>query len=292
MTRILVTGGTGQVGTELAALAGEFGFGVDLPTRSEMNLSDPGSVHAYVLGSRPDAVINAAAYTAVDKAEDDYLEAFKVNALAPAALAQATRRLGIPLLHVSTDYVFDGSKPGDYREDDPVCPISAYGASKLAGEQAVRMGNQRHVILRTAWVFSPHGANFVKTMLRLADRQEVSVVDDQHGCPTAAHDIANALLVIAESLLRDEKPHAGTYHFVNEGRSSWYAFAKEIFRQLEARNLAIPKLTAIETKDYPTPARRPANSVLCVERLRADFGIEPRPWTEALQETLSALVDN
>jgi dTDP-4-dehydrorhamnose reductase len=289
MTRILITGGTGQVGTELARQAWPAEIELVLPTRQELDLSDAMSVRAYVLDGGFDVVINPAAYTAVDKAESDCTVAFGVNALAPAALADATRTLGIPLVHVSTDYVFDGSKDGPYDESDPIVPINVYGASKAAGEHAVRLGNPRHVILRTAWVFSAHGNNFVKTMLKLADRPQLRVVDDQHGCPTAAADIARTLATITLRMIEDPAAPVGTFHFVNDGATTWCEFAREIFRQERDTGIAVPEVEAIGTADYPTPARRPANSVLSVARLARDYGIKPRPWSEALRETLATL---
>lgn len=288
--RILITGGTGQVGTELAAYSWPGAVRAVCPDRAELDLVDAPSIAAYVSAGNFAAVINPAAYTAVDKAENDVVNAFAVNAMAPAALAAVTRTLGIPLIHVSTDYVFAGKKPGAYRENDPVGPLGVYGASKEAGEQAVRTGNPRHVILRTAWVFSPHGANFVKTMLRLgADRPLLRVVDDQRGCPTAAADIAAALARITLRMIGDIAAPSGTYHFVGAGETTWCAFAREIFRWQAEAGLAVPEVEAISTSDYPTPARRPANSVLAVERLVEDYGIRPRPWQEALNETLAAL---
>ncbi len=289
MTRILITGGTGQVGTELTRQAWPAETELVLPTRQELDLSDAMSVRAYVLDGGFDVVINPAAYTAVDKAESDCTVAFGVNAMAPAALADATRTLDIPLVHVSTDYVFDGSKDGPYDESDPIVPINVYGASKAAGEHAVRLGNPRHVILRTAWVFSAHGNNFVKTMLKLADRPQLRVVDDQHGCPTAAADIARTLAAITLRMIEDPAAPVGTFHFVNDGATTWCDFAREIFRQERDNGAAVPEVEAIGTADYPTPARRPANSVLSVARLARDYGIKPRPWSEALRETLATL---
>lgn len=291
MRRILITGGTGQVGTELAAITWPEDMEVIRPTRSELDLSSVAAIRAYFASERFDAVINPAAYTAVDKAENDCADAFAVNATAAAALADATRQQDIPLIHVSTDYVFDGVKSGAYEIDDPIRPINVYGASKAAGELAVRTGNPRHVILRTAWVFSPHGGNFVKTMLRLADRPELRVVDDQKGCPTSATDIAATLAAITLRQLDDPAAPCGTYHFVNDGATTWCAFAREIFHQEEAAGGKVPVVHAIPTSEYPTPARRPANSVLSVKRLSDDYGIRPRPWTEPLQDTLATLRD-
>jgi dTDP-4-dehydrorhamnose reductase len=286
---VLVTGGSGQVGSALGRLAA----GVELvtPTRAELDLADSGAIAALV-ASRPwDAVVSAGAYTAVDKAESDVVAAWAVNALAPAALAAATAQAGIPLIHVSTDYVFDGSKPDFYVEDDPVAPIGVYGASKEGGEQAVRTANPRHIILRTAWVVSPDGANFVKTMLRLgADRPELRVVGDQHGCPTSAEDIARTILAILGRIRGDETSW-GTYHFVNAGEATWHALACAVFARAATHGRPEPRVTAITTADYPTPARRPANSRLATRRIEENFGIVPRPWREAIDEIVDRLIE-
>lgn len=289
--RILITGGTGQVGSELKRVPWPAAVETVFPGRAELDLGDPEAIAHYVAGGDFAAVINPAAYTAVDRAEDDGVAAFRINALAPAALAEATRRAGIPLVHVSTDYVFNGLRAGAWREDDPVRPLGVYGASKEAGEQAVRTGNPRHVILRTAWVFSPHGNNFVRTMLRLAgERPLVRVVDDQSGCPTSAADLAAALAHIALRLISDSAAPVGTGHFVNAGATTWCGLAREVFRQMAARGLSVPALEAIATRDYPTPARRPINSVLSSEWVRTAYGLAPRPWEEALAETLNILL--
>ncbi|CAN7566096.1 dTDP-4-dehydrorhamnose reductase [Pararhizobium sp. LjRoot255] len=288
--RILVTGATGQVGRELCLYTWPEGTEIVAATRNELDLADADAIEAFIGNGGFDAVINPAAYTAVDKAENDLTTAWKINALAVAAMAAATRKAGIPLLHVSTDYVFDGTKAGAYSEDDPIDPVGVYGASKAAGELAVRTGNQRHLILRTSWVFSAHGNNFVKTMLRLAaDRPFLRVVDDQHGCPTAARDIAATLATIALRMIADPQAPAGTYHFSNEGPVTWCGFAREIFRQRAAGGYAAPDVEGITTADYPTPAKRPANSVLNVGKLVRDYAIRPRSWTEALTETLAEL---
>jgi dTDP-4-dehydrorhamnose reductase len=279
---ILLTGGGGQVGTEFQRLA---------PGREQLDLADPDSIAAFV-SSRPwAAVINSGAYTAVDKAQTDPVTAWKVNALAPAAFAWATAQAGIPLIQLSTDYVFDGSKATAYVEDDPVGPVSVYGASKEAGEQAVRTGNPRHLILRTAWVVSPHGANFIKTMLRLAEtRDHLTVVDDQRGCPTSATDIARTLATVVTRMAQDDAAPAGTYHFVNSGDATWCGLAREVFAQTQARGLTVPTVEAIPTSAYPTPARRPANSQLDTAKLTRDFGVEPRNWRTAISEVVETLL--
>lgn len=287
---ILLTGGSGQVGTEFLQLA-PAGFEVVAPGRDRMDMSDPGSIAEFV-ASRPwAAIVNSAAYTAVDRAETDAVTAWKVNALGPAALAQAARQADAPLIHLSTDYVFDGAKTSPYLESDPVRPVSVYGASKEGGEQAVRTGAPRHVILRTAWVVSPHGGNFIKTMLRLArERERLTVVDDQHGNPTSATDIAQALAVIVRRLVEDADAPLGTYHFVNSGEATWCGFAREIFVQASAAGHKVPVVEAIPTSAYPTPARRPANSRLDTAKLTRDFGIEPRPWRAAVSDVVATLL--
>lgn len=287
---ILLTGGSGQVGTEFLKLA-PAGFEVVAPGRDRMDMSDPGSIAEFV-ASRPwAAIVNSAAYTAVDRAETDAVTAWKVNALGPAALAQAARQADAPLIHLSTDYVFDGAKTSPYLESDPVRPVSVYGASKEGGEQAVRTGAPRHVILRTAWVVSPHGGNFIKTMLRLArERERLTVVDDQHGNPTSATDIAQALAVIVRRLVEDADAPLGTYHFVNSGEATWCGFAREIFVQAGAAGHKVPVVEAIPTSAYPTPARRPANSRLDTAKLTRDFGIEPRPWRAAVSDVVATLL--
>lgn len=287
---ILLTGGAGQVGTEFQRLAPQ-GFEIVAPGRDRLDLGDPDSIAAAVAARPWAAVINSAAYTAVDKAQSDPVTAWRVNALAPAAFAWATAQAGIPLIQLSTDYVFDGGKASAYVEDDPVGPVSVYGASKEAGEQAVRVGNPRHVILRTAWVVSPNGANFIKTMLRLAEtRDRLTVVDDQQGCPTSATDIAQTLAVIARRLADDDQAPAGTYHFVNSGEATWCGLAREIFALAQTKGRTVPTVEAIPTSAYPTPAKRPANSRLDTAKLTRDFGVEPRAWRTAITEVVETLL--
>jgi dTDP-4-dehydrorhamnose reductase len=232
MTRILITGGTGQVGGSLGKLSWPEGTELVLPSRSELDLSNADQISSYVRAGGFDAIISSGAYTAVDKAEDDLLTAFKVNGLAPAAFAEAAKELDIPLVHISTDYVFDGGKTGRYVETDPIDPQGVYGASKAAGELAIQSSGCRHVILRTAWVFSAIGANFVKTMIRLADRPQLTVVDDQTGCPTAAPDIARAAQAIILRQLTDKDAPSGVYHYCGDEVVTWFGFASEIFRLL------------------------------------------------------------
>jgi dTDP-4-dehydrorhamnose reductase len=289
MVDILVTGGQGQVGIELSTVAWPAGVRVHAPSRAELDLTSADSVHAYFAGKRFAAIVNPAAYTAVDKAESEIGAAFAVNALGPALLAEAAK--GAPIVHISTDYVFDGAKDAAYVETDPVRPLGVYGASKEAGEQAIRSAAQRHVILRTAWVVSPHRGNFVKTMLRLgAERPVLRVVDDQRGCPTAAADIAEAVAKIALRLIADSAAPIGTYHFVNGGDTTWCGLARHVFQAAARLGGPQPTVEAITTADYPTPARRPANSRLSTEKLATDYGIHPRPWAAAMDEVVGKLM--
>ncbi|OJJ09055.1 dTDP-4-dehydrorhamnose reductase (plasmid) [Alphaproteobacteria bacterium AO1-B] len=290
MTRILITGGTGQVGGSLANLDWPEGIELVLPSRSELDLSNADQISSFVRDGGFDAIISSGAYTAVDKAEDDLLTAFKVNGLAPAAFAEAAKELDIPLVHISTDYVFEGGKTGRYVETDPIDPQGVYGASKAAGELAIQSSGCRNVILRTAWVFSAIGANFVKTMIRLADRPQLTVVDDQTGCPTAAPDIARAAQTIVLRQLGDKTAPSGVYHYCGDEGVTWFGFASEIFELLKARGLAVPAVAPIPTKDYPTPAKRPANSALDTSRLTQDFGIESCQWRAALASTVEELM--
>ena len=290
MADILITGGSGQVGTSLQALSWPVGFNVVAPSRAELDLSDVASLEAMMRSREWALVINCGAYTAVDKAETDSVAAWQINALAPVVLARETLRLGVPLIHVSTDYVFDGSSLEPYAVDDKVAPLGVYGASKEAGEQAVRTGNPRHVIIRTAWVISQYGNNFVKTMLRLGvDRPLLRVVGDQFGCPTHAGDLAAALQSIALEHLDDVHAPTGTYHFANAGSVSWFGLAQEIFSVVAKTGAPVPKVEAISTQDYPTPAKRPANSRLDTDKITKDFGIVPRDWQSAVRDILKSL---
>lgn len=287
---ILVTGGAGQVGLELQAAAWPDGVVIHAPTRVELNLADIVSMKAAFARTPFAAVINSGAYTAVDKAEDETAAAFAANTMGPAVLAEVTREAGVPLVQVSTDYVFDGSKDGLYVEDDPVGPLGVYGASKLAGELAVRSGNPRSVVLRTAWVLSVHRSNFLKTMLRLAaERPDLRVVDDQHGCPTSARDIATALKTITLAMIADADAPTGVYHFVNDGQTTWAGLAREIFTLSAAAGGPFATVEGIPAADYPTPARRPSNSRLSTDKLTRDYAIASRPWQAAVAEIVSEL---
>ncbi|WP_259400323.1 dTDP-4-dehydrorhamnose reductase [Roseovarius sp. SCSIO 43702] len=277
--RILIFGRTGQVATELARRAMVVALG-----RAEADLRDPQALRDAVEAHAPDVVINAAAYTAVDRAEEERAEAQAVNATAPGAIAGACAARRIPFLHVSTDYVFDGSGSRPWTPEDPVDPRNVYGRTKLAGERAVRAAGGTHAILRTSWVFSAHGTNFVKTMLRLgAGRDELRVVDDQVGGPTPAADIAACLLTMARAMTDGQE--GGTYHFAGSPATSWAGFAREIFAQA---GMGV-KVTGIPTAEYPTPATRPENSRLDGESLTRDFGIAMPDWKAGLRDVLDAL---
>ena len=291
--KLLLLGGNGQVGRELRRALPAMGELV-VATRDGAggecvaDFDAPDALGELVLRIAPDVVVNAAAYTAVDRAESEPDAAFRVNARAPGAIAQACAATGALLLHYSTDYVFDGSASRPYREDDATAPLGVYGASKLAGEEAVRASGARHAILRTAWVYAAHGKNFLHTMLRLAgERDELRVVADQVGAPTPAAWIAEASIRI----LAHGVPTSGTWHLVAAGETSWHGFAQAIMDEALAAGLLqrVPRVLPIATAEYPTPARRPAYSVLDTERLRRDFGIAPPDWRDGLRAVLSEL---
>lgn len=277
---ILVFGQTGQVARELAARLPDAVF----LTRAEADLADPAACAAAILTRKPEAVINAAAWTAVDKAETEEPAATVVNGDAPTAMARACAELGIPFVHISTDYVFDGTGTASWTTDAPTAPIGAYGRSKLAGERGVRAAGGPHAILRTSWVFSAHGANFLKTMLRVgATRDELTVVADQIGGPTPAAAIADACVTIARALITDAGK-SGTYHFSGAPDVSWADFAREIFAQAGMAT----KVRDIPTSAYPTPAARPANSRMDCSTL-ATFGLTRPDWRAGVSDALAKL---
>lgn len=289
---ILLTGANGQVGYELNRLAEEQGCALIGLTRQQLDIGDAEAVEQIVSQIQPSLVINAAAYTAVDKAEQEVAAAMRANRQGPANLAAACQAHSIPLIHLSTDYVFDGNKSAAYHEEDPVAPTGVYGRSKWEGEEEVRARLTQHLIIRVSWVFGPHGNNFVKTMLRLAaERDELRVVADQRGCPTYATHIAAALLTLADKIREGGDVAWGTYHFCGTPDTSWHGFAETIIKEALTMGLldhAIP-VHPITTSDYPTPARRPQNSVLDCRRIIKTFDMELPSWQEGLT-TMLALI--
>lgn len=283
---ILLFGAGGQVGQELTALAAARGVALTGVTRQDADIADAEAVRAAIARVRPSILINAAAYTKVDKAESEVAAATRANATGPGVLATVAAAAGLPLVHLSTDYVFDGSKDGAYTESDPVAPLGVYGVSKEAGERAVRAALPQHIILRTSWVYGLYGANFLKTILRLAgERDELRIVADQHGNPTATADIAEALLTITDAVAAGGPVPWGTYHFAGSGDTTWHGFAAAI---VAAMGKAVT-VTPITTADYPTPARRPANSRLDSRRFAAAFGLTAHPWPQRTAEAVAAL---
>ncbi|MCA0298891.1 MAG: dTDP-4-dehydrorhamnose reductase [Proteobacteria bacterium] len=293
---VLLFGGNGQVGHELRRSLRALGDVVvttrsgELPDGARCEVADfdrPDSLAALVERVAPAIVVNAAAYTAVDKAEDDVDAAFRTNAEAPGVLARACALRDIPFVHYSTDYVFDGQGSRPYREDDPTAPLGVYGASKLAGEDAVRSVGGRHLILRTAWVYGRHGHNFMKTMLRLgADRDELRVVADQVGTPTPAALIAD----VTTELLGLRDAPSGTFHLTPRGETSWHGFAEAVFEEALARGLIsrAPKVIPIATSEYPTRARRPAYSCLDIGKVEAHVGRRLPEWSDSLRRVLTS----
>ncbi|WP_373085761.1 dTDP-4-dehydrorhamnose reductase [Sneathiella sp.] len=282
--KILVTGAGGQVGAalqDLGSAAGHDMIGLD---RRALDISDKQAVLDALPLHNPDCVINAAAYTAVDKAEDDEEVAFAINAKGPENLAKACKKLDISFLHISTDFVFDGEKTGAYLEEDPVAPLSIYGKSKAEGEGRILKTSGKFIIFRTAWVFGGT-QNFVTTMRRLGEtRDELNIVDDQTGGPTSCTDIARSLLIIAERVAKPDFTDWGLYHYCGAPSVTWYGFARAIFAGRDG-----PVLHPIPTKDYPTPARRPKNSVLDCGKIKRVFGIDQPDWRTALAEVLAQL---
>jgi len=288
--RAIILGRSGQLARCLAE---------SVPTDTEANflgretldLAQPDFAFDCLEDRRPDLVINAAAYTAVDQAESEPEAAFALNCEAPRRLAAFCRDSGVPLIHISTDYVFDGTAPRPYREDDPTAPLNVYGRSKLAGEQAIVDILAEHLIVRTSWVYSAYGQNFVKTMLRLrGERDELRIVSDQHGKPTSAHSLARILWTLAGQL-RDgpQRTPWGLFHYADHDVTNWADFAELIFRKTTVPARADPVITPIPTHDYPTPAPRPLNSVLDCAKIRERFGVIPPPLTQSLDEVLGLL---
>jgi len=304
---ILLTGKSGQLCSELNRLLPKLGH-VIAPGRNELDLREPEKIRQVMLSTKPQLVVNAAAYTAVDAAETDEANALAVNAEAPRLLAQEAKKIGATLVHFSTDYVFDGSKKTPYVETDLPNPLSAYGRTKLAGEEAIRDSGAAHLIFRTSWVYATHGRNFLLTILRLAtEREELRIVADQAGAPTCALDLAEAATrVVADMIAGDKSPFAfaeanGTYHMTAAGQTSWYEFANAILEEArrapqnlpwlasatKGRPLIARRVVPISTEEFPLPARRPANSVLSNARLKQAFGVTLPDWRMQLQKCFS-----
>ena len=290
--RIVVTGKNGQVVTSLVERGTAAGHEVIALGRPELDLADPESIHRAVATAKPDVIVSAAAYTAVDKAESEEDLAYAINARGAGAVAAVAARLNVPLIHLSTDYVFDGALDRPWTESDPTRPIGVYGLSKLAGEEAVLTAGGNCAILRTSWVYSPFGGNFVKTMLRVArDRDEVSVVADQIGNPTSALNIADGVLKVAENLVTNADPALrGVFHMTAQGEASWADFAQRIFAESAVQGGPSASVKAITTADYPTPAARPANSRLDCAKLAGTHGVTLPDWRAALPPIIARLL--
>ena len=289
--RILVVGHKGQLGWELLRRSGGQGMeslGYDLP---ELDITRAREVCDLVEESRPSHVVNAAAFTAVDLAEEKQREAFAVNRDGVGNLAVACRKSNVPLIHVSTDYVFDGLSDRPYLESDPISPLGVYGLSKAAGEKALVETHEQHVVVRTAWLYGVQGNNFVRTMLRLGkEREQLRVVSDQRGCPTWAGDLAEALLKLILALHTNATPSWGIYHYCGAGVTNWFGFASEIFTIANEYEDYPVEVIPIPTEEFPTPAKRPPYSVLGCSKIEETFGIKPRPWLESLAEMLGELL--
>jgi dTDP-4-dehydrorhamnose reductase len=292
--RVVVTGRQGQLARALAEVGAKKGVDAVLVGRPELDLERPESIAPALAALAPDIIVNAAAYTAVDHAESEPERALAINAGGARAVAEAAKRFEVPLIHISTDYVFDGSAARPYEEDDPPRPIGAYGSSKLEGEKAVRETLSDSVVLRTAWLYSPFGGNFVRTMLRLAaTKDEIAVVDDQIGSPTSAENLADSVFAIARNLLADRKNLSlrGVFHAADKGEASWAELANAVFTCSRAFKGPYARVRAIPSSQYLRDAKRPANSRLATAKLRRVHGIEPRPWREAVERCVLRLLE-
>jgi len=283
--KLLLFGANGQVGSEIATQARSKGIELTACTRAQVDIAQQESIADIISASKPSIVINAAAYTAVDKAETEQEQDDAINAQAPGYIATICASAGIPLLHISTDYVFDGSQDHAYKENDPPQPINHYGKSKLQGEQAIRKVHTQHIILRTSWVFGATGNNFVKTIIRLAqEREQLKIVDDQWGCPTSASSIAKALIDIS-SAIDAGSDRWGTYHFCGAPPTTWYKFTQKIVSiAQDFMTLKLQELLPIKTEEYPTPAKRPKYTVMQCDKIAQDFGIQSPDWEQNLIE--------
>ena len=283
--KVFVTGASGMTGAQLVSQARSRGWSAIAATHHDLDITDLSAVEDAIAAERPDMVFNAAAYTAVDRAEEAVEDAMSVNSSGAANVARSAALAGAAMIHISTDYVFDGSANSPYAPDADPCPVNVYGESKLAGELSVRDECARHLIVRTSWVYSHEGKNFVLTMLKAAgENRDLKVVNDQTGSPTSSADLAEALLAAGEKLLNDDSL-AGTYHFANAGQTTWYDFAREIFR---LRGLS-PGIKPVSTADFRTAARRPKWSVLDCTSFDSSFGVKRRSWQDALKNTMEKI---
>lgn len=291
--KILVTGANGQVDTSIRNCPTAKNHEIITIGRPEIDLSEYDKLKSTIKKAMPDVIISSAAYTAVDRAESDAELAYSINALAPQAIGEVAAEIGVPVIHLSTDYVFSGDKIGAYIETDSTGPIGIYGKTKLEGEKLLAGATSNHVILRTAWVYSPYGNNFVKTMLRLGEtRDELNVVADQYGCPTYAPEIARACIAIAERILMDKSPKLrGIFHLTGQGKANWAEFAKTIFLEAEKYTRNKVTINEITTDQYPTPAKRPANSLLSTQKLYDVYGLELDDWQKSTKECVNLLLD-
>ncbi len=288
MKRLMVTGAGGMTGSEVSERARRAGWEVCALSHADTDITDAAAVDAAGDDFRPDVIINCASYTDVDRAESKPEIAAAINADGARNVARTSAAMGIPVIHLSTDYVFSGEARIPYAPDSNPDPIGVYGKTKLAGEAAVKEETASHVIVRTSWIFNHRGSNFVRTILRLAaERDELRVVDDQVGRPTSAADLADALLVVADAALENREVN-GSYHFANAGATSWFGFARAIVEEASARTRS-PRVVPISTREFPTAARRPAYSVLDTSSFTERFGVTPRPWREALRDTLALI---
>ena len=303
--RILLTGVSGQVGAELLPLLQPFGA-VIAPTRSDLDLSDAAAIRRFVKDVEPHWIINPAAYTAVDKSESEPELAYAINAGAPRALGDAAAEMGIPVIHFSTDYVFNGSGITPWSETDATGPLGVYGASKLAGEQGLAASGATYLVFRTSWIYGSRGKNFLLTILRLArQKEELRIVDDQHGAPTWSRDLARVIVTVmkrvsnqaaeSDSSIQDAvRAVQGVYHAAGSGETTWFGFAQEFLRLAAAarRHAKMARLAPIPTHEYPTPARRPANSRLNCSRLQQVFGVTMPKWQESVAAVVSEVLQS